>query len=248
MAQSKTPVPRNRRSHDRAPTVLLAHDGRPWTAELSAAAANGLRWWGCRVVDIGAATAAALVHAQLGRNADGAMLLGNSDGGPRQIGVALWRAGGQPCSAGGSLDAIQAEFDSPALPGRQVFGVAEHGTTAEEYLAGLEGFYHALRPLRFVLGCESIPLVRDLERLKRNVNIEVTALSEHGFTCGKTGPTAVTNSERSGLGRAAASLGRQVVAQGAHFGAWIDGDGECLRLFDECGAGAGDFRVITRRA
>ncbi len=47
------------RGHDAGPIkVVLAHDGRSMTAGLVAAAAEGLRWSGCHVVDVGAATAA----------------------------------------------------------------------------------------------------------------------------------------------------------------------------------------------
>ena len=45
------------------PSVVLAGDGRPISAELVAAVADGLRWSGCDVIDIGPATAACLAFA-----------------------------------------------------------------------------------------------------------------------------------------------------------------------------------------
>jgi len=199
--------------------VALAHDGRPWTAELSAAAATGLRRAGCRVVDIGAATAPLLIHSQLRLSAAGAMLLGNPGGEARQIGLSMWSAGGELCRGGGQLDEIERLFHSPALP-RRPFGAVERATFEDEYLALLRGFYHALRPLRFIVDCASAPLLDFLQRLTASVSIEI--LSNQGAAC------------RERVERAA--LGSRVVTAGAHFGAQIEDNGQRLSLFDEQGA------------
>ncbi len=192
--------------------VVLAHDGRPWTAELSAAAATGLRRAGCRVIDIGAATAPLLIHSQLRLSAAGAMLLGNSSGHARRIDVTMWSRGGLPCMADGELDAIRQRFDSPALPRQRPFGAVERATFEVEYLAELKGYYHALRPLRVVVECGSAPLLDYLRRLTESVAIEIL-------------PSP-----------ASACLGAHVVAAGAHFGAHIADDVRRLSLFDQRGA------------
>jgi phosphomannomutase/phosphoglucomutase len=190
--------------------VVLAHDGRAWTAELSAAAATGLRRAGCRVVDIGAATTPLLVYSQLHISAAGAMMIGNPSGASRQVGLSMWADGGQPCLASGSLDEIERLFHSPALP-RHSFGAAERTTFSDEYLADLKDFYHALRPLRVVIACGSAPLHEYLHRLTSSVAVQF--LPSPGMT----------------------ALDSQVELAGAHFGVWIDGDGKNLSLFDERG-------------
>ncbi len=204
------------------PFLLLAGDGRPWSAELMAAAAEGVRRGGCRVVDAGAATAPALLLTAHEMQADGALLVGNASGDPRRVGLTMWGAEGIPCSAGGELDHVRQLFEAPLPSPAPPPGIDERYAAAEPYLAQLREFYHALRPLRVVVETTSVALVRYLERLTIGVAVELI-WNPPAADC----PAA----QQSRLAR----ICRRVCESGAHFGVWIDGDGECCRVVDERG-------------
>ncbi len=84
---------------DAAPRVLIAHDGRPSTAELAAAAADGLRWANSTTIDLGAATSPGLVLAAEREQTDAAVLVGNPSGEPQHVGITFWTAFGEPMSS-----------------------------------------------------------------------------------------------------------------------------------------------------
>ena len=114
------------------PSVVLAGDGRPISAELVAAAADGLRWCGCDVIDIGPATAACLafaIHPSHGRQVHvfgpasigrkrflakmaGGIMVGNPGFAPHEVGVQFWTAGPRPLSAGGGLESVMRLYQS----------------------------------------------------------------------------------------------------------------------------------------
>ena len=158
---------------DAAPRVLIAHDGRPSTAELAAAAADGLRWANSTTIDLGAATAPGLVHAAEREQTDGAVLVGNPSGDPQHVGITLWTAFGEPMSSPGALDAVKELFPSPAPRPRSAPTGHERMSIDEQYLGQLEPHFHALRPLRIVVNTTSPVLVRYLERLSGAVAIEI---------------------------------------------------------------------------
>ncbi len=197
------------------PTILLACDGRPWTVELSAAVGAGLRWAGCRVIDIGAATSPCVALATERLSADGAVLVGNSTGQPRRLGMNLFGFNAEPLSSPGELDAVQQRYHSPAPRPSLAYGPLERTSVSSEYLQPLAKHYHAMRPLRVVVDTTSLALVQYLEYLTATVAIELLFVAKGN------------DQER---------LGDQVRSLNAHFGAWIDGDGECCRLVDELGA------------
>ena len=189
------------------PRVFLANDGRPWTAELAAAAADGLRWAGCAIVDLGAATAPALALVAQAASADASLLVGNPHGKPREVGLTLWVAGGEPISSPGQLDAVQSLFHSPAPRPKRPFGGCQRIADAD-YLGGLAAHYHALRPLRLIVDTTSLALLRHIERLTRAVTIEIIPGD---------------------------STAERILAAQAHFGVWINGDGERCRVRDQRG-------------
>ena len=199
--------------------VVLAGDGRPLTPELTAAACEGLRWSGCPVIELGAATAPSLVFALDHLGADAGLLVGNARGEANTVGIKFWHKAGRPISAGSELQAIEAlcrqEGERPA----RGYGELSWFQTEPLYLASLEGHYHALRPLRFVLDTACRPLASYFRRLAKSVACEMLLCREPA----------------SGLGAAARGLAEWVPAERAHFGLWIDGDGEACRFVDERG-------------
>src|SRR6185437_8900891 len=97
-------------------------------------------------------------------------------------------------------------------PGR-CYGELAHGSARRHYLAGLTGYFHALRPLRFVIDTGCGMSIDYLRELTANVACEVTV--------------------RDSGGAAASAIAERIVEERAHFGILVDGDGEACRLFDE---------------
>jgi phosphomannomutase len=190
------------------PHVVLASDDRPITAELVAASSEGLRYSQCNVIDIGGATAAALKSAMAGCQADGAVLVGNSRSLLRTATVSCWGTEGRPIACGGGQSSLEElwQFAERGVdrPGRQ-FGGWQRGSAEAAYLDTLRPYFHALRPLEFRLDTSCRPLERCLDKLLANVACRAWSPSELAARTG--GPL--------------------------HFGLWIDGNGERLRLFDE---------------
>jgi len=212
--------------HDRPPsaetaTVVIGADGRPPGTDMVAAAGEGLRWAGCRLVDVGKASAPCLAFAVDHLTADGGLLVGNFAGQAHTVGLAFWEAAARPLSSGGSLEELRAIFDaSPSRPTRR-FGSTCRFSAEGAYLAGLAERYHALRPLRLVLAAQSPPVFGYLQQLTAAVACRVTP-----FSGGMT------------------ALGGSVVRQQAHFGALVDDDAERCRLVDDRGRPVSDERLL----
>ncbi len=203
------------------PSIVLAGDGRPIAAELVAAVAEGLRWSGCDVVDIGPATAACMAFTMHHLQAAGGVLVGNPGLAPQEVGLQFWTAGPRPLSAGGGLESVAqlAETD-PGRPTRRC-GRMRRFQADEPYLAALSDHYHALRPLRVVVDSASKPLLHYLQQLCAAVACEVIPLRA-----------------------ARRDLPDQIRAEEAHFAVQIDGDGETCRVFDEQGREAPPERLL----
>ncbi len=209
-----------RRAEDSAPgrqgtarsrQILLAHDGRPETCELVAAAGEGLRWAGWPLVDLGAASAPCAAFAAGRLGASGAMLVGNPAGRPETVGFRFWRGPGEPLDRAG-LAEIARRFGIRADRPTRKAGSARRLSVEAEYLARFAGAYHGLRPLRLVFHSTCPPLARYLARL-----LEATACQPL--------PSPALPRQVAG----------EVVRAGAHFGAAVSGDGESLDVWDEAG-------------
>lgn len=207
---------------NRTNRVVLAFDGRPLQAEFVAQAAEGIRWAGCGLIDLGVATAPVLALAQAQHQADGALYLGSPAGEPFVVALKFWGPAGLPLSRQQaaapeqSLEALeQLAAELPPRPVRQ-HGPLVRTAPGERHLTRLAQYYHALRPLRFVLDTASGPLRRSLQGLLANVACQAVEPWPEGTPRGN-------------------HLGEAVLREQAHFGIWIDGDGERLRLWDEQG-------------
>jgi phosphomannomutase len=197
---------------NRSNAVVLAGDGRPITAEIVAAASEGLRWAGCPVVDIGSATAACLVSAVTSSKARGGLLVGNPGQEPHVVGLKFWTAGGHPLSLGGSLEPVIALHRNGVHRPTRIFGDIERCQADGPYLESLASHYHGLRPLRVVLDSASISFTKYFDHLTASTACSVV-------------PCRVIRSE----------LPTQVREDKAHFAACVDGDGETCRILDDQG-------------
>jgi phosphomannomutase len=192
----------------------VAHDGRTPSAELSDAAIDGLRWAGCDVVDLGAATAPCLARAACAGAADGFALATALSDEPQEVGFSFWRHAGEPLSGAG-LEPIERLFHSSAPRRRRSSGGYRRVVPAREYLSQFSDYYHALRPLRVVNKTHSLAWRGFVEQLTANVAVDVDWI----------------NGGSPGIERVAA----RVHTTQAHFGMRIDALGESCQVVDERG-------------
>ncbi len=202
-------------------SIILASDGRPLTAEVTAAVGEGLRFGRCDVMDIGPATAACLAFAVQHFNSAGGILVGNPSHEPHLVGLQFWSTGPRPLSGDAGLEAIaqryQAGVDRPA----REYGDLRRAAATAPYLNAIREHYHALRPLRVVIDSASRPLVEYLNELTATVACQVI-------------PNRVARHD----------LPQQVRADGAHFAVCVDGDGESCRVLDEQGRAVSAERLL----
>jgi phosphomannomutase len=220
-------------------SVVIAGDSRPLTPELIAAAGAGLRLHGCHVIDIGATTAPCVALAMRDSRATGGLLIGNPTSDPHHVGLALWGPHGKPVSGASELVRIHELLATTADRPTRSYGGLERRQLEPTYLADLANYFHALRPLRFVLDTGCRPLVRYLKQLSVNVGCEVDYVQDQPRVAQVRASRMGT--KRGSEGNAAAgverlpAIGRRVQAWVAHFGLWIDGHGEICRFVDERG-------------
>lgn len=205
------------------PLVVVGTDGHWSTAELFAGACAALQWTGCRTIEVGAVTSPALACLSAQRAADAALWIGNASGQPQSIALKFWGPGGTPWSSPGKLDTLAEACQATTIDRpRRTSGGAERARAAELYLPGLAPLFHGLRPLRFVLDTTCQPLTHSWHELSRASACEMVSSGQ---------------APRGGspLERRTAVVAQRVLDSGAHFGMWIDGDGESCLLVDECG-------------
>jgi phosphomannomutase len=200
-----------------APVALIAGDGRPMTAELQAAVGEGLRWAGCHVVDLGAATAPCVALAIDHLQAAGGILVGNPLDRPQTAGLKFWAHGPRPLSAGSAWDELTAIYGSPVDRPTRVFGSRRRFQADEPYLASLAEHYHALRPLRILLDTRCSPWIDYLRRLTAPVACEVLL----------------------------DACGQKPFHEAAHFGLRVLDDGEVCRFWDERGREVPSERILV---
>jgi len=217
------------------PAVVLTGDDRACAPELVAAASEGLRMSDCDVVEIAPATAACLVAAIAARNADGGLLIGNASSRAATVGIKFWGPGGRPLSSPGDLDVLRGVWETGVDRPTRSYGGLERLNAQSAYVAELSEHFHALRPLRFVLATSCGPLLGYLKTLLALTACEVLPLVVTRFIgSGNIENTSLTSPDP--MNRVTTSaLAQSVRAHQAHFGLWIDGDGEACHLIDERG-------------
>jgi phosphomannomutase/phosphoglucomutase len=201
------------------PTAVIASDGRPWTGNLLAAASEGLRYAGCKVVDIGYATAPCVAFAVDHLRASGGLLIGNGGSTPQAVRFMFWAGGTRPLSAGGQLDTVQKIVAAPVTRPLRKEGSVRRFRADVPYLACLRTYFHALRPLRLVVDTASEPLKGYLNELSDSVACEIVYLGRRA-----RGEQDSHDHEH---------LADAVAQHQGHFGVWIDGDGEVFRVVDD---------------
>ncbi len=232
-------VTRDGNGRSTCPTVLVGGGGHWATAPLVAAACGALRLAGCRTADAGALATAPLAAKAEKLKADAALWIGNASGRPHTVALRVWGAAGRPWSTPGGLDLLREHFEAGVARPARRGGTLERIDAVTDYHATLHSFYHALRPLRFVVDTTCRPLLTSLDRLLNQAACERLQLE----------PTVPANeiiparSDATFPEKRLATIGRQAVAREAHFGVWIDGAGESCRLVDQTGSLVSEDRL-----
>lgn len=220
---------RRRETSPATPTVLVGTDGSWTTADFVPAACRALAMSGCRALETGALTSACLATAAFHLRAEAALWVGNSSGEPHATSIKLWHDAGRPSSSPGDLDVALGCFESPPARPKRRGGQLQRFDAQEVYLPTLRGLFHGLRPLVFVLDTTCHALVRYWQRLGAQ---SACRMVQPRSGLAESGPGAT---DRPFISRRADAVARDVLAEGAHFGMWIDGDGEACQLIDERG-------------
>jgi phosphomannomutase len=210
-------------AEDGRTAVALAGDARPLSAELVAAASEGLRWTGCDVVDLGPASAACLASAIHDLGLAGGILVGNPGCRPQYVGMQFWDGRPGPFSAGGPLDLLRGIYESGADRPTRGYGSLRRHPAETAYLAGFAPRYHGLRPLRLLLDSACGPMVGYLHTLTRQSACQI--ITANHATGGK--------------------LAEQVQSAEAHLAAQVDGDGETCHVLDEQGRAVPTERLLV---
>jgi len=202
--------------------VVVAGDGRPAVAELVAAACEGLRLAGCHVVDLGAASAACLMFTADRLGVAGGLLVGSGQGGLNRIAVKLFGPEAAPLSQDSGLDVVCGQWEHGIDRPTRRFGGAGRFQAETPYLDLFRPYYHALRPLRFVLDSACPPVETYLDRLLADLACRAVVVHAGGE-----------------------NLPEQVIAEEAHFGIHVDDDGERCRVVDELGHWIATDRLLA---
>jgi len=195
------------------PVVVLGADGSLWTPELTAAVSEGLRLAGCHVIDVGHVSAPCLTFALHHLQASAGILVHHQEDPVQQtVGLKFWTAEANPLSAGGPLETVRKLFESGVDRPTRCFGSLRRFPADPPYLGNLTEYYHALRPLRFLLDTRCQPLTGYLNKLMSTVACQCL-------------PCRII----------AERLPDQICDERPHFAVQVDEDGERLFLWDERG-------------
>ncbi len=231
---------------DGADTVVLGHDMRPSSPELTAAFAEGVGETGLNVIIIGLASTDQLYYASGALQLPGAMFTASHN--PAQYnGIKMCRAGARPVGqdtglaqvrdlAQALLEAAAVDTATPTAAGVQV-GVVTHRDVLTDYAAFLRSLVDlsANRRLRVVvdagngMGGHTVPAVLETGAGLPELPLEVIPLY---FELDGTFPNHEANPlEPENL----RDLQQAVVAHGADIGLAFDGDADRCFVVDERG-------------
>ena len=209
------------------PRVVLANDGRPMTAELFASSAEAMLWAGCDVIELGVAGSSTVAATVRGQNAVGGLVIGNAPAEARTASISFFGANGLPWSLGGSLDLVRDLYCNGCTRPSRTAGRSERRTAIDPLpVEPLQ------RPLRIVLDTACGPVQDWLARhsAANGRFISPAPLPPAAPTFGKPG-----GARPSFRARREKMVIRQVIADAADFGLWIDGNSEACSVIDDRG-------------
>lgn len=242
-AQNDSTTQDDSTAESRSPLVVLGHDERPVAPDIAAGVNVGLRRAGCRVVDVGLVSRPTLWSAQQRINAAGTIYVTGAGADLSRIGLDLTSSmeQGVPLPWTGAdrlpelFDLLQPSTSAGTTQPAQKSAVSRgQGSYRSErplidYLQTLQPEFHALRPLRLVVGSSSRHLLQCVRRLLQPLALFVTE---------RHLPVRSTPIEQNEAGwnhPGIADLGELVRQQQAHLGIWLSEDGCGCGLIDEQG-------------
>lgn len=141
--------------------ILTGYDSRPYSPELAIGVVAALRQWGCDVADLGLASRP-MFDAALDRlRPDAGLFLTGGNAPHAWNGLDVIDHTGQPWCFPGRLQELQEMLSSPRSRTARSAGHYEAIKRSTDYQGGLSHHFHAIRPLRLVIGCPC-PVVRSL--------------------------------------------------------------------------------------
>jgi phosphomannomutase len=221
---SRQPRANTGRAGQRGPGVVVGHDSRPSSPDLTSCVVRSLRRNGCRVIDVGQVSGPCCWFAVEHLQAAGCIYVSGSRNGPAWNGMDFLERHAIPWSRPGRLDELEeCRRQAAARPTRAGGGYRTFGSE-EPYMAGLRKHFHALRPLRVCLACGVPRIRRGIEALFDRLPCQLTLL--HMPVAEDRGRVATD---------VAAGMRSTIPREQQHVGIWIDDDGQTCQVFDEAG-------------
>jgi phosphomannomutase len=225
----------------RNPTIVVGTDQRPSSPDIAAGVVSAIRRMGCDLIDIGPASKPCLWFNVNHLNADGGVMITGSGRDPSWTGLDFIANNGHPVSMlpnVGEQSGTLENSDSITLNRLETLakeGVARDSRSAGgfrtsrgyvPYEAGLWKHFHALRPLRIVIGTPTRLVQRTLRRLFEKLPCQlITAEVPHRAR-------DVNDPNDDDVRR----IAEAVTNHDAHLGLLIDDDGLRVGFVDETGS------------
>jgi len=207
------------------PLVLVGHDERSHSPDLQQGAVQILRRMSCQVLDAGQIPVPWFERLMSSKKATAGLYLGGAGESPAWSGMKFWVEQGVPCSRDYLLPEIEAAYEAGIQrPSRSSSGYRTVRQFAE-YEAGMRHLFHALRPLKIVVGSASS---FGEELLRRLLSTTACELIFEKLPRRRTVWSKDEDSDRAAI----ASLIRE---RGAHLGCLIGEDWQEMVCLDEKG-------------
>ncbi|MCA9093853.1 MAG: hypothetical protein KDA68_10225 [Planctomycetaceae bacterium] len=207
------------------PLVLVGHDERPHSPDLLTGVVQVLRRMSCRVLDASTVPLPWFERVISEQQTAAAIYIGASGHAPAWSGLNFWIDRAVPCTAEHLLPEISTRFETGVQrPSRNSSGYSSIHTTPR-YEDRLRHLFHALRPLKIVVGCASRMGGEILRRLLASTACE---LIDRELPRKKSDWSSPTDPDR----KAIVTLIRE---NNAHLGCLIGEDLQTFLCFDETG-------------
>lgn len=222
-----------RRIEQVRPTIIVGYDERPSSPDLVAGVIDSLRRMGCGVIDVGPVSRPLLVWSVGRQNASGGLYVTGSGCDPAFTGIDFLGPRGAPLSmmADGesavdlSLQQIERRMRIPPNRPTRSAGPLRILRDEDRYEESLQEYYHAIRPLRVVVGVSTRLIERHVRRVFDGLPCRLFTVEL------PTRPRDTQSADDPDI----AAISDAVRESAAHLGILIADDGEQFALLDESG-------------
>jgi phosphomannomutase len=215
-----------------AKLIVIGHDVRPSSPELSEALAKGLTDAGCDVIDIGLCGTEMIYFATPHFNADGSVMITASHNPPEYNGLKFVREGSKPLGYDSGLNEVEKMILNDDLGDiAEVKGAVQRKDVMDEFIRHINKFYNPdkIAPFKVVVnagnGCVG-PALDRLEKLLPIKMVKVFHEPDSRFPNGVPNPLLPENRQPTI---------DAIKESGADLGVAWDGDYDRCFFFDEHG-------------